>query len=151
MKVFLTILALLYTLSPYDILPDFAIGWGWLDDLIILWLAWRFLYSGRGLAFRQRYFQSGPQSTRKETNEKFSDKKSAGSDPRGRTTESANDPFKILGIDRNASLEEIKLAYRQLANKYHPDKVEHLGDEFKALAEERFKEIESAYRELVKR
>ena len=151
MKVFLTILALLYALSPYDILPDFAVGWGWLDDLIILWLAWRFLYSGRRPAYHQRYFQSGRQSARKETNEKFSDKKSTGSGPQGRATETANDPYAILGIDRSASLEEIKQTYRQLANKYHPDKVEHLGDEFKVLAEERFKEIEAAYRELTKK
>ena len=151
MKIFLTILALLYTLSPYDILPDFAIGWGWLDDLVILWLAWRFLYSGRKLAFLQRYFQSGPQWTRKETNESFSDKESAGSTFHGRTSEAFKDPYTILGIRRSASLEEIKQAFRLLANKYHPDKVEHLGDEFKALAEQRFKEIEAAYRELTKK
>ena len=36
----------------------------------------------------------------------------------------------------------------QLARKYHPDKLEHLGDEFKALAETRFKEIQKAYQEL---
>jgi len=56
----------------------------------------------------------------------------------------------VLGVPRDATQEEIKKAYRQLANKYHPDKVEHLGDEFKKLAETRFKEIEAAYRELTK-
>ena len=45
--------------------------------------------------------------------------------------------------------EEIKNAYKQLANKYHPDKVLHLGEEFKKMAEERFKEIQEAYRELI--
>ena len=43
-----------------------------------------------------------------------------------------------------------KKVYRQLANKYHPDKVQHLGEEFKELAENRFKEIQTAYRELTK-
>jgi DnaJ like chaperone protein len=57
-------------------------------------------------------------------------------------------PHKILGVPKNASVEEIKTAYRQLANKYHPDKVSHLGDEFRKLAERRFKEIQSAYQEL---
>ena len=42
----------------------------------------------------------------------------------------------------------LKHAYRLLAGKYHPDKVAHLGDEFKALAEKRFKEIQKAYQEL---
>ena len=59
------------------------------------------------------------------------------------------DPYKVLNISRNASSEEIKKAYRQLANKYHPDKVLHLGEEFRKLAEKHFKEVEEAYRELM--
>ncbi len=49
----------------------------------------------------------------------------------------AKDFYKILGIDRNVSEEEIKKAYRRLAHKYHPDKPG--GDESK------FKEINEAY------
>ena len=41
----LIVLALLYALNPYDIFPDVMIGWGWLDDLVILGLLWRYLYS----------------------------------------------------------------------------------------------------------
>jgi len=54
-----------------------------------------------------------------------------------------------LGVDKNASKEEIKSAYRKLAGKYHPDKVNYLGDEFKELAEARFKEIQEAYQKLM--
>ncbi|MBD3299762.1 MAG: molecular chaperone DnaJ [Candidatus Moranbacteria bacterium] len=49
----------------------------------------------------------------------------------------AKDYYKILGIEKNASDEEIKKAYRRLAHKYHPDKKE--GDA------EKFKEINQAY------
>ncbi len=49
------------------------------------------------------------------------------------------DYYKILGVDRNASQQEIKKAYRRLARKYHPD-VNDSPD-----AEERFKEINEAY------
>jgi DnaJ-class molecular chaperone len=56
----------------------------------------------------------------------------------------------VLGVAANASPEEIKSAYRGLANKYHPDKVSHLGAEFRALAHEKFKEIQAAYQELAK-
>ncbi len=49
----------------------------------------------------------------------------------------AGDYYKVLGIEKNASEEEIKKAYRQLAHKYHPDKQG--GDEAK------FKEINEAY------
>jgi DnaJ like chaperone protein len=44
-KVIFLILAGLYTLNPYDLLPDFMIGWGWIDDLIIWGLVWRYLAS----------------------------------------------------------------------------------------------------------
>ncbi|PIR47983.1 molecular chaperone DnaJ [Candidatus Uhrbacteria bacterium CG10_big_fil_rev_8_21_14_0_10_50_16] len=50
------------------------------------------------------------------------------------------DPYKILGVERGATQEEIKKAFRKLAHKYHPDKEG--GDEAK------FKEINSAYQVL---
>lgn len=49
------------------------------------------------------------------------------------------DYYKIMGVDRNASQEEIKRAYRRLARKYHPD-VSKEAD-----AEARFKEVNEAY------
>lgn len=52
----------------------------------------------------------------------------------------AGDYYKILGVDKGASGEEIKKAYRKLAHKYHPDKAG--GDEKK------FKEINEAYQVL---
>jgi DnaJ like chaperone protein len=58
------------------------------------------------------------------------------------------DPYEVLQIPKEASQEEIKAAYKHLAGKYHPDKVLHLGEEFQSLAEERFKEIQSAYQKL---
>ena len=64
-------------------------------------------------------------------------------------TGKAKDPYTVLNVDRDASPEEIKNSYKKLANKYHPDKVLHLGEEFKKMAEERFKEIQETYRELI--
>ncbi|MDT8442341.1 MAG: J domain-containing protein [Desulfuromonadales bacterium] len=52
----------------------------------------------------------------------------------------AKDYYAVLGVDKSASAEQIKKAYRKLAVKYHPDK--NPGDQ---QAEERFKEITEAY------
>ncbi len=52
------------------------------------------------------------------------------------------DYYEILGVDRKATEQEIKTAYRKLARKYHPDL--HTGSE-KTSAEEKFKQINEAY------
>jgi DnaJ like chaperone protein len=58
--------------------------------------------------------------------------------------------YKILEIDANVTDDELKKAYRRMAVKYHPDKVEHLGPDFKKDAEEKFKKINEAY-EIIKK
>ena len=60
------------------------------------------------------------------------------------------DPYEVLGIDRNASRDEIKRAYRELAKKYHPDRVAHLGKEHQDGAEEKFRQVQQAYEQLQK-
>ena len=148
-KLILIILAMLYTLNPYDIVPDLLIGWGWLDDLIIWILLWKFLASRTNkFARHYRFSQNADSSFKDSSRGDYSGHKR--SDPNDPYAEDMTpwDPHRILGIDRSASIDEIKHAYRKLANKYHPDKLEHLGNEFKILAEKRFKEIQQAYREL---
>jgi DnaJ like chaperone protein len=57
----------------------------------------------------------------------------------------ADQYYAVLGLEPGADMEAIKKAYRKLSMQYHPDKVGHLGDEFKAVAEEKMKEINQAY------
>ena len=58
--------------------------------------------------------------------------------------------YSLIGVDRAASVADIKKAYRKLANKYHPDKVAFLGDDLKKVANDKFQELHNAY-ELIKK
>lgn len=53
------------------------------------------------------------------------------------------DPYKVLGVSPNASDDEVKAAYRELARKYHPDNYQ--GNPLADLANERMQEINQAY------
>ena len=53
------------------------------------------------------------------------------------------DPYLVLGVSKNASDDEIKRAYRDLARKYHPDN--YMDNPLNDLAQEKFKEINEAY------
>lgn len=57
----------------------------------------------------------------------------------------AESAYKVLEIEPSASDEEVKKAYRKMAAKYHPDKVNDLGEEFRKAAEEKFKSVQTAY------
>jgi len=54
------------------------------------------------------------------------------------------DYYYILGLNKNATKDEIKTAYRKLSMKFHPD--QNQGDKF---FEERFKDLHEAYETLV--
>ena len=58
-----------------------------------------------------------------------------------------SDPYKILGVSRDASNDEIKKAYRNLSRKYHPDA--NINAPHPETAEEKFKEIQQAYRQIM--
>ncbi len=53
--------------------------------------------------------------------------------------------YKILEIEPTTSDDEVKKAYRRMAMKYHPDKVSHLGKDFKKVAHEKFRKVQEAY------
>ncbi|MBW2623187.1 MAG: DnaJ domain-containing protein [Deltaproteobacteria bacterium] len=144
-KIILIVLVLLYIFSPYDLIPDLFPPFGWLDDAFVLGLLVYILRKGvlpgilsalfrRQTAQFNRYSQDRTYST-------------GGS----KTNQSGRkSPYEILGVGRNAGMEEIHAAFRDAAQKYHPDKVSHLGPELKDLANEKFIEIQEAYEELQK-
>ena len=61
-----------------------------------------------------------------------------------------NAAYRILEIDPSTSDKQVKEAYRKMANKYHPDKVAHLGKKMQTVAEEKFKSVNDAYQQIKK-
>jgi DnaJ like chaperone protein len=53
--------------------------------------------------------------------------------------------YKILEINKSDSDQKVKKAYRDLAKKHHPDKVQHLGEAYVKAAQEKFQKIQKAY------
>jgi len=149
MKYLIYLMLIVYALSPIDLIPEWFAGpLGIIDDVIVIGgLYWYFIY--RPAKMRTHYQRSYHREGQGQKEEGFQE-----NSQRTQQTEkkfSKKDPYEVLGIARGASRDEIKNAYRKLANKYHPDKVTYLGDEFKELADKRFKEIQEAYQELVQK
>lgn len=61
-----------------------------------------------------------------------------------------NSDYKVLAIEPSATEEEIKKAYRQMAIRYHPDKVAQMGEEYQKGANEKFQQIQQAYENIKK-
>ena len=96
--------ALLYVIFPRDLIPDFLVGWGWIDDAIILYVLWRYLRR----MFSQRPPDAGDEASGPTDEERRSRTTTAGDGGR-------RDPYAILEIGPGAGREEIKAAYRRLA------------------------------------
>ncbi len=136
----IALVALVYVLFPRDLIPDYLIGWGWLDDLLVVYMLWRYY---RRFKTMQR---DGGRTHRTDGAADGRQAHSAESERRA-----PRNAYEILGVAPDAGRDEIKAAYRRLAAQYHPDKVQHLGREFQELAAARFREIQQAYDELMAR
>ena len=64
--------------------------------------------------------------------------------------ESADTAYTILEIERTATDEEVKKAYRNMAKKYHPDRVNTQDEAIRKGAEEKFKQVQKAYEQIQK-
>ena len=143
------IIMVLYFLSPLDLIPDVFFPAGYLDDLLVILVLLsgspflKKIISGYLKSFRGNSFPPEdeiPFEREESFQENFKKKESS----------SVKSPWETLGVPENATLEEIKEAYRKRCAEYHPDKVAHLGIELQKVANEEFKKIQAAY-EFVKK
>ncbi len=135
------LIALVYFMCPYDVIPDFLVGPGWLDDLGVLALAW--WWATRIKRAYQTRTGPWPRGT-------YQQKSSSANGQAAQDPYEEEDPYNILEIERGDSKDKIKAAYKRLAAQYHPDKVQHLGKEFQELAHNKFVAIQRAYDKLMK-
>ena len=91
---------------------------------------------------QQRAEADGEKRRKEETSRKQQEEKRRRHEEEARRT---FDPYVVLGVPRLASQDEIKRAYREMMTKYHPDKVSHLGSEFREMARVRAEAINRAY------
>ena len=61
---------------------------------------------------------------------------------------STDTAYKILEIEKSATYDQVKKAYRTMAKKYHPDKVVTENEAIKKGAEEKFKQVQKAYEDI---
>jgi len=126
-------LALLYLRSPIDLIPDVG-PVGFLDDLVVLLASLWWV--------RQRQRDGAARIGRENRARTATDR------PVARSDHEPWDPYRILEIEPGATEEEITRAYRTQMKRYHPDRVEGLGDELRELAHSKTREIQRAYDEL---
>lgn len=136
LKYVFLVLALIYLIVPYDLVPDFFGLFGRIEDLLILGFV-LYRYFGR---------QDPPERSRRQDSAASGGGRSSGSG--AQREEAAFDPYEVLGLKPGATQEEIASAYRREAAKYHPDKVNHLGEELQQAAHRRMLAIQRAYQQL---
>ena len=128
-----------YIISPIDLVPEaFLKHFGLFDDVIVL-------------VYLYYFIKKNPKKIRdfgKKNSAKKNSKQSTKEEIKVNAEVKELSPYDILEIEPNASEKEIKTAYKKLISQYHPDKVEHLGDELKDKAMEKTLEIKKAYDEL---
>jgi len=62
----------------------------------------------------------------------------------------ADSAYKILEIQKNATNDEVKKAFRTMAKKYHPDKLQHMDEAYRKGAEDKFRKVQEAYETIQK-
>lgn len=128
------ILLVIYIISPFDAHPLLF------DDLIASGFLFYMMYKNAKQKKQQQHYQDSGQS---QSSHRATSDSSAG-------PLTLNKAYRLLGVDSNASLDNIAKAYRDKMTKSHPDKVSHLSTALQDKAQELTLELNAAY-DLIKK
>lgn len=128
------LIGILYLLFPRDLISDFRLPIGLLDDLIFFIIVyWQY----------KRWLESQSHKTQTTGSSRSSVAGNGGPNVEF-------DPWAVLELPKGASLDQIDKQYRKLAAQYHPDKVNHLGKDLQKTAHEKMIAIQKAYEALAR-
>ncbi len=130
------VLAIFYVLFPYDILPDVLGRIGRIDDVLLIFLLvfWYFIKPVIDeMKYKNRYNHSGSFEGENQNDTQ------------------TDDPYEILGVEKNADMAAIRRAYQEKIRQYHPDLVAKMGPEIQELARQKSQKINNAYQKLKKK
>jgi hypothetical protein len=131
-------LLIIYIISPFDAHPLFF------DDLIASGMLFYYLY--KNSRRKKQYEQYYSHHSRDNSSDNSRQNKFSGS--QGPAT--LKEAYRLLGLNQNASLDELNRAYKLKIAKSHPDKVSHLSEELQDRAKELTLRLNEAF-DLIKR
>jgi len=133
LKYLLLVIWLAYFLLPIDLLPDMMGIVGRLDDFALgAYLVYRYLKAADRIANMHKRDAERDAASKQEPKEETVDQS----------------PLEVLGVGNTANEQEVRDAYRQKMAEYHPDKVNHLGEDLKELAHRKCLAIQAAFEQL---
>ena len=144
--------ALGYFILPLDAIPDLIPAAGFADDLAVLLIATASVLAHVKPEHRRRAgeLMDWERSRGKRESGGGSSRQEQGPRTFASETEKESHYKRTLDLAGEITPSALKERYRELAHKYHPDKVRHLGVEFQEMAGQKLKEINTAY-EFLKR
>lgn len=137
------VLVILYFVSPLDLIPDFLGLPGRLDDVLV-GLAGLY-YMARNSAAGKRAEDAGREAGRRPAGGQGAGRSRTAPREEEPQPGGLKDPYEVLGVSREASFEEIRRRYRERLLEVHPDRVQHMGGEFRELAERKTLELNEAF------
>ena len=139
--------ALGYFILPIDALPDFIPVAGFTDDCAVLLIAARTVLAHIKPTHRKWARELLDWERRVQGSRSADEYGRQGKSGQEFASEAEKERYYRMVLELSAEITSsaLKDQYRQLAQKYHPDKVQHLGEEFQQMAEHKLREINAAY------